>query len=561
MTATEPHVLIVVQNLPVPLDRRVWLECQALVAAGYHVSVICPKGPGDPGYAELNGVRIWKYRPPPRVSGPLGYAYEFGYCWLRTAWLAVRVWRRERFDALQACNPPDTYWALGRLFRYRGVRFVYDQHDLNPEVFRSRFGEPRGLASRLQYGMLRWLERQTYRAADHVIATNESYRRIALTRGGRRPEDVTVVRSGPNTDRMRPVRGRPELRRGRQQLAVYLGIMGPQDGVELVLRALAVLVHQQGRDLHVALLGFGDCYDELVELAHTLDLDEHVTFTGRADLRMITEYLSTADIGLSPDPQSPLNDVSTMNKTMEYMSFALPVVAFDLAETRVSARDAAVYVKSTGDVADDAERYAIAIAELLDDPDRRTTMGVAARLRATAELDWVPQSDRYVSVYGRLLGAPARYGPVDARWPEVERRGGAGGSGGAVGGRWPRDEWGNELVDLRDRNALRRYVVDRGLPAADPATAGPVPAEPAAKSAAERLADPARPVTAAQLPAEPAAEPGEPAAERPADPADPAADVAEWLADGAVDGAVADAVAEVADRDGPASDRGPHADG
>jgi glycosyltransferase involved in cell wall biosynthesis len=463
MSTTEPHVLIVVQNLPVPLDRRVWLECQALIEAGYHVSVICPKGPGDPSYAEIGGVRIWKYRPPPAVSGPLGYAYEFGYCWLRTAWLAVRAWRRERFDALQACNPPDTYWALGLLFRLRGVRFVYDQHDLNPEVFRSRFGEPRGVVSRLQYRLLRWLERRTYQAADHVIATNESYRRVALTRGGRRPADVTVVRSGPNTARMRPVQGRIELRRGRRHLAVYLGIMGPQDGVDVVLRALDVLVHELGKDMHVALLGFGDCYDSLVELAGTLGLNEHVTFTGRADAQMITEYLSSADIGLSPDPQSPLNDVSTMNKTMEYMSFALPVVAFDLAETRVSAGDAAVYVKSTGDAADDARRYAAAVAELLDDPARRAAMGTAARQRASAELDWAPQRDRYVQVYDHLLGTPVQVGRTPARWPEVDRRTGQPSS-------WPYDEWGNQLVDLRDPEVLHRYAVDRGIPAqrADP---------------------------------------------------------------------------------------------
>ena len=341
--------------------------------------MICPAGPGDPPYAEIDEVRIWKYRPAPDAGGLLGYLYEFVYSWLRTAWLAWRVWRSEPFDALQACNPPDTYWALARFYRRRGVRFVYDQHDLNPEVFRSRFGEPGGLAGRAQYRALLWLERRTYRGADHVIATNESYRQVALSRGGRRPEDVTVVRSGPDTSRMRPVRGRTGLRRGRRYLVVYLGIMGPQDGVDIVLRALDVLVHRMGRhDVHAALLGFGDCYDELVDLAQALNLDDHVTFTGRADRRMVAEYLSTADVGLSPDPKSPLNDVSTMNKTMEYMSFALPVVAFDLAETRVSAGEAAVYVDSTPDPADDVERYAKAVAELLDDSDRRAAMALAA---------------------------------------------------------------------------------------------------------------------------------------------------------------------------------------
>jgi glycosyltransferase involved in cell wall biosynthesis len=451
------HVLIIVQNLPVPLDRRVWLECRALVAAGYRVSVICPAGPGDPPHAEIDGVSIWKYRPAPQAGGPLGYLVEFAYCWLRTAWLASRVWRREPFDVMQACNPPDTYWALALRYRRRGVRFVYDQHDLNPEVFRSRFGEPAGLAGRAQYRALLWLERRTYRAAHHVISTNESYRRVALTRGGRQPAEVTVVRSGPDTSRMRPVLGKPDLRRGQRQLAVYLGIMGPQDGVDIVLRAVDVLVHRMGRsDLAVALLGFGDCYDELVDLAHALDLDDHVTFTGRADRRMIAEYLSTADIGLSPDPMSPLNDVSTMNKTMEYMSFALPVVAFDLAETRVSAADAAIYVPCTGDPADDVERYAKAVAELLDDPDRRAEMSVAARRRAVEVLDWEPQRRRYVEVFDRLLGLPAA--DPEAQGPRTDRRRGTGDRAAL------RDEWGNVLVDLREPSGeLERFVRDRGI--------------------------------------------------------------------------------------------------
>lgn len=449
------HVLIVVQNLPVPLDRRVWLECRALVAAGYRVSVICPRGPGDPDFTSLEGVEIWKYDPAPEAQGVLGYLWEFGYSWARTARLARRVWKRAPFDVLQACNPPDTYWALALLYRRRGVRFVYDQHDLNPEVFRSRFGEPAGIAGKAQYRALLWLERRTYRAAQHVIATNESYRQVAVTRGGRAPADVTVVRSGPDTARMRPVEGLPELRAGRRQLAVYLGIMGPQDGVDLVLRALDVLVRKLGRDdLHVALLGFGDCLEDLRALAADLGLADRVTFTGRADARVITEYLSTADVGLSPDPKSPLNDVSTMNKTMEYMSFALPVVTFDLHETRVSAGDAAVYVPFTGDREADAERYAEAVAELLDDPERRQEMAVAGRRRAAELLDWEPQKRAYVGVFDALLGIARPPAP-----PRGERRRGP--SAGP-----PKDEWGHQLVDLREPAALRAFALDRGIPVA-----------------------------------------------------------------------------------------------
>jgi glycosyltransferase involved in cell wall biosynthesis len=243
------------------------------------------------------------------------------------------------------------------------------------------------------------LERRTYRTAHHVIATNESYRGVAMSRGSKHPNDVSVVRSGPDTVAMQRTAQRPELRCGREYLAVYLGIMGPQDGVDLALRALAHLVHEKGRrDIHLALLGFGDCYDELVRLASDLQIAGFVTFTGRAGPEVIEAYLSTADIGIQPDPFSPLNDVSTMNKTMEYMSYEVPVVAFDLKETRVSAGDTALYVQPN-----DVSAFAAAMAELLDDPVRRATMGAAARSRAVSELDWKPQRDRYVAVYDRLL--------------------------------------------------------------------------------------------------------------------------------------------------------------
>ena len=439
------RVLIVVQNLPVPLDRRVWLECQALRAAGYEVSVISIRGPEDSASETLDGVHIYRYRPAPPARGVVGYAWEFGYSWLMTAWLSVRVARRHGFDVIQACNPPDTYWALAALFRPFGKRFVYDQHDLNPEVFLSRFGPELTPAGRIQYKALVWLERMTYRLADQVISTNESYRQVAIDRGKRAPQDVTVVRSGPDTSRMRPVDGRAELRRGRRFLAVYLGIMGPQDGVDLALRALDVYVHELGRtDLQLALLGFGDCLDDLRGLATQLRLDEFVTFTGRADARMITEYLSTADIGLSPDPLNPLNDISTMNKTMEYMAFALPVVAFDLKETRVSAADAALYV-DPGDVS----AYANGIAAILDDPDLRASMARVGRERAAAVLDWEPQKRAYVGVYHRLLGGQEQRPDGHDRWPAIDRRRRET-AGPLV------DRWGNPMVDLRDRGALDR---------------------------------------------------------------------------------------------------------
>jgi glycosyltransferase involved in cell wall biosynthesis len=389
------RVLIVVQNLPVPLARRVWLECQALTAAGYGVTVICPKGPGDPAFEVLDGVRIHKYAPPPPAKALISYLYEFLYCWLRTAVLAVREYRQVGFDVLQACNPPDTYFALATLFRPLGVKFVFDHHDLCPEIYTAKFGRAGGIVYRTLLG----LERATFRLADHVVSTNDSYRRIAVTRGGRAPETVSVVRSGPDLRRLTRRPPVPELKKGGDFLCAYVGIMGRQDGVDLLLDAARVVVHEMGRtDVRFALLGFGDCLDDLRTQAVRDGLEDFVSFPGRVGDHALRRYLSTADIGLSPDPRSAFNDLSTMNKTIEYMAFGLPVVAFDLKETRVSAGEAAAYV-ADGDITG----FAKAIVELLDDPDRRAEMGRVGRERVVRELAWEHQAPRYVSVYDALI--------------------------------------------------------------------------------------------------------------------------------------------------------------
>lgn len=419
MQPRQPRVLIIVQNLPVPLDRRVWLECKALTAAGYQVSVICPQGPGDPSRQLIDGVAIYKYRPAPEAKGLVGFLVEFVYSWLRTAWLSVRVRRERGFEVIQACNPPDTYWALAMLWRPAGVRFIFDHHDLNPELFLSRFGAPRGVGARLQLAGLRWLERRTFRAADRVISTNESYRRVAVERGGVPPEHVTVVRSGPDTRVMRPISGTESLARGGH-LLVYLGIMGPQDDVDVILRVIDELVHRRKRtDVRAALLGFGDCLADLRRLSTQLALDDVVEFTGRVGLGPITDYLSASSVGLSPDRRTPLNDASTMNKTMEYMAFALPSVAFDLHETRISAGDCALFV-SGGDIAE----FADAVERLLDDAELRVGLSVRARERVVAELDWQPQARAYVGRYDELTGRVSGAGPFVDPAPARELVGG-----------------------------------------------------------------------------------------------------------------------------------------
>jgi glycosyltransferase involved in cell wall biosynthesis len=440
---TATHVLVIVQNLPVPLDRRVWLECLSLRANGYDVSVICPKGPGDPARQEIDGIRIYKYRPAPQADGLLGYVLEFVYSWLRTALLSRKVWRRRPFEVMQACNPPDTYWLLARLWRRRGVKFVFDQHDLNPELFLSRFGQPTSLSGRLQLRGLTWLEKQTYDVADHVVTTNESYKRIAMSRGGLPAEMVTVVRSGPDTSEMRPIYPSGDVVAGQQrpfELA-YLGIMGPQDGVSTILEVMDQLVTVRGRDdVHATLMGFGDCLEDLRVECTERGLDDVVTFTGRADKVKIAQVLSAADIGLCPDHKTPLNDVSTMNKTMEYMAYALPSVAFDLVETRVSGGDSVSYVES-GDVLG----FTDAVEALLDDPERRIEMALKARARVSAELDWAPQSASYVGVFHALTGNEDDV----VAWRA---------------GRWGGQRSALRYVDLSDQRELRRFILERSAP-------------------------------------------------------------------------------------------------
>ena len=437
------HVLIIVQNLPVPLDRRVWLECQALVANGYDVSVICPKAPGDESRQLVDGVHIYKYRSAAESRGLASFAMEFTYSWLRTARLSLSVWRRHKFNVIQACNPPDTYWLLARLWRSRGVRFVFDQHDLNPELFRSRFGESSGLLHRLELSALLWLERMTYRTADRVISTNQSYKSIAIERGGRSPSEVTVVRSGPDTRVMRPVYPDGPPLATRVFSLVYLGIMGPQDGVDVILDLMDELVHRRSRtDVHATLLGFGDCLNELRRQSTELNLDDWVTFTGRADRAMIADHLSVADIGLCPDLKTPLNDLSTMNKTMEYMAYALPSVAFDLVETRVSGGDAALFVPSG-----DLTAFADGVEQLLDDPGLRLSMALRARARVSQELDWRPQAHAYLSVYDDLGG----FKTIESEAPLL----------GDLSLRPGVDDRGRPYVDLNNRVEFERFILER----------------------------------------------------------------------------------------------------
>lgn len=399
MVGRPPRVHIIVQNLPVPFDRRVWLECRSLTAAGYRVSVVCPRGPGDPGEEVIEGVTLYKYRPPKTGTGKAAFLWEYVYSFAATAWLTARAWRRDRFDVIQACNPPDIFWPIALAFRLAGVRFVFDHHDLCPELYESKFENDTSVF----YRGLRFLEWCTFRSAHRVTSTNDSYRTIAIKRGGKHPDDVTVVRTGPNPEKLRAGEADPSLRRGRPHLAVYIGVMGAQDGVDLAVRTVDHVVHKLGRtDISFTFIGSGESFDELRALSTELGVDDFLQFTGRVPDETVAGLLSTADVGLCPDPKNPLNDVSTMNKTMEYMAYGLPVVAFDLHETRISAAEAAVYAEPN-----EVPAFADLVVDLVDDEPRRATMGDFGRRRVEESLAWTHQKEGYVRVFDDLTGRTA----------------------------------------------------------------------------------------------------------------------------------------------------------
>lgn len=387
------RALILVENLSVPFDRRVWQECTTLRDADWEVHVICPQGTkrDTEPEAEIDGVRIHRYPLRAATGGPAGYLKEYGSALWHTLRLARRVRAAGKVDVVHACNPPDLLFLVAQLLKWRGARFVFDQHDLVPELYLSRFDRGEDLL----YRAVCLLERLTYRSADVVIATNESYREVAQRRGRKRPDEVFVVRSAPAVERFQRVPAEPALRRGKPHLLCYLGVMGPQDGVDYALRSLAALRDELGRsDWHAVFVGAGDTFDAMVELAAQLGLSDQVEFTGRIPDADLVRYLSTADVCLSPDPLNPLNDVSTMNKVMEYMAMSRPIVSFELREARVSAGEAALYAP-----ANDVSEFAKLIARLLDDPVERERMGEIGRSRVAGELSWRRSSETLLAAY------------------------------------------------------------------------------------------------------------------------------------------------------------------
>ncbi|MGZ5037022.1 MAG: glycosyltransferase family 4 protein [Usitatibacter sp.] len=393
-------VLFLVENLPSPFDRRVWQEATALKAAGYGVSIICPTGKGcEKHFEEIDGIAIHRYDLAVEASGALGYAIEYSLALFWTFLLAWRVLLTRGFDAIHACNPPDLFFLIGGFFKLLGKKFVFDHHDINPELYEAKFGR-RDFFWKLMLA----LERLTFRTADVSIATNESYRRIAVERGGMDPDKVFVVRSGPSLERLRIVPPDPALKRGRRFLVGYVGVMGKQEGVDLLLCAARAIVDMHGRhDIHFGIVGGGTSLDELKALAARFEIEDYVTFTGRVPDAELLAMLNTADVCVNPDVANEMNDKSTMNKIMEYMALGKPIVQFDLAEGRFSAQEASLYARRN-----DPDDLAAKIVELVDDPARRSVMGAYGRRRVENELEWRYEVPKLLSAYESLWHQDAR---------------------------------------------------------------------------------------------------------------------------------------------------------
>lgn len=395
------RILILLQNEPLPSDRHVWNQSRALVRAGYDVTAICPTGvERDRGsYEQLEGVKIHRYEPRRADERVSDYAIEYLAALRSIRRLARRLARERPFDLVHACSPPDFLLLAALGLRRQGSRFVFDHHDLTPELYLTRFGG--GLIHRATLAA----EQVAFRSADVVLSVNDSYRRVAIERGRRDPADVAVVRTGPDLTRFVPSPPDETLKRGKRFLLSYVGVMGAQDGIDHALRALAEL--RRGReDWHAVFMGDGDVVEEMRAMTADLGLEQCVEFTGWVEHETIGRVLSTSDLCLAPDPKNPLNDISSMVKISEYMAMSRPIVSFDLTESRFGAGEAALFA-APGDHAG----FAQLVSDLLDDPERRRRMGLAGRKRAVEFLAWEHQERSLLAAYARALAmGPVREG-------------------------------------------------------------------------------------------------------------------------------------------------------
>jgi glycosyltransferase involved in cell wall biosynthesis len=385
------RILVIIENVSLARDHRARKQVATLLAAGYLVSVICPRDPDNAAFRDTAGLRMFEYRPPRTSSGRLAFIWEYTYSWIAAAAFAIRAFAGFGFDAIQAGHPPDIYSFLALPFKLTGRPFVVDQRDLSPELFVMRYGRDSGIFYRLVCTLERW----SWRLADHVVCVNETLRATIERRGGLERDRVTIVGNGPVLAHTAFRSPRPELKDGRRFMVCWIGLMGPQDHVDLALEAIRYAIQTLGRrDCLFTFIGDGELLEGLRATARRLDIEEWVRFTGWLDRSTCFDHLATADLGIDPNLQEEVSSV----KGMEYMAFGVPLVAFDLPQTRAMAGDGAAYVP-----AGDVEAFARTIDGLLDDPARRRAIGAAGRLRIEEELAWDRQEEAYLAVFSGLL--------------------------------------------------------------------------------------------------------------------------------------------------------------
>ena len=387
------HILFIVENLPVPFDRRVWQEAKALKEQGAEVSVICPKMKGYTAkYEELEGIRIYRHPLPIEASGVGGYLLEYSTALFYEWWLSWKIFFGKKFHAIHGCNPPDLIFLVALPFKLFGVKYVFDHHDINPELYMAKFNRTGWF-----YKLMLFFEKCTFRAADFSIATNESYKEIAIRRGKMNPAKVAVVRSGPDTKKVFLQESSQAFKKGKKYLVGYIGVIGEQEGLDLLIQSIKI-IRQKRDDVHYAIVGGGTYLDFIIQYAKDQGVDDLIDFYGRVDDKTMLEVLSSCDICVNPDVPSEMNNLSTMNKIMEYMALKKPIVQYDLKEGKYSAQEASLYAKNT-EVADFAEKMML----LLDDPAARERMGEYGFNRLQNQLSWEKQKVILVDFYRFVL--------------------------------------------------------------------------------------------------------------------------------------------------------------
>lgn len=390
---TGKHILIIVENLPLPFDRRVWQEANTLKSNGADVSIICPKMKGyKKKYEEINGIHIYRHYLPAEASGALGYLAEYSSALFFEFFLSLKIYFKHRFQVIQGCNPPDLIFLVALFFKIFGVKYIFDHHDINPELYFAKFEK-----KNLFYRLMILFERLTFMAARYSIATNESYKEIAIKRGKMEPGKVTVVRSGPSLDRLKLGNGNSKYKKNRKYLVGYVGVIGAQEGLDLLLESIQHIVKKRN-DVQFAIVGGGTELEAIKQLTIEMKLDDYVDYYGRVPDDLLLEVLNTADVCVNPDRPTAMNNLSTMNKIMEYMALKKPIVQYDLKEGRFSAQEASVYAENTSTL-DFAEK----IEWLLDNPDERKRMGEFGYNRVLSELSWKHEANNLISFYQKVL--------------------------------------------------------------------------------------------------------------------------------------------------------------